>query len=184
MPANLENILNNVKEIYLTDSSLVTLLDYERVVDELDLYGYKNWKLGELIEGPIYEKYFITCKWMYPYRKMPDPAGAERLLNYGCEITYQEDEFTYPIDVKTPDDFKPGTKVPRMVSKPIWVVTITMPKKLMGDIQKGSIELENESLDTEDIETAYEQGMDDETQDQDQENVQQSAEPTEPIPAI
>jgi hypothetical protein len=175
MAANLEDILNNVKQVYLTDSSLVTLLDYERVIDELDLYSYRNWKLGELVEGPIYEKYFVTCKWMYPYRRMPDPAGAERLLNYGCEITYQEDEFKYPIDVKTPDDFKPGTKVPRIVSKPIWVVTITMPKKLMGDIQRGSIELENESLDAEDIESAYEQGMDDETADQaqDQENEQQ-----------
>lgn len=172
MSANLENILNNIKEIYLTDSSLVTLLDYERVIDELDLYAFKNWKLGELIEGPIYEKYFVTCKWMYPYRRMPDPSGAERLLNYGCEVTYQEDKLEYPIDVKTPDDFKPGTKVPRLVSKPIWVVTITMPKKLMGDIQRGSIELENESLDTEDIETAYEQGMDDETKEQDQNNAQ------------
>jgi hypothetical protein len=31
----------------------------------------------------------------------------------------------------------------------------------MADIQQGSIELENETLDTEDIETAYEQDMDD-----------------------
>ena len=176
MSANLENILNNIKEIYLTDSSLVTLLDYERVIDELDLYAYKNWKLGELIEGPIYEKYFVTCKWMFPYRRMPDPSGAERLLNYGCEVTYQEDHLEYPIDVKTPDDFKPGTKVPRIVSKPIWVVTITMPKKLMGDIQRGSVELENESLDTEDIETAYEQGMDDETNEQGQDNAEQQPE--------
>jgi hypothetical protein len=41
------------------------------------------------------------------------------------------------------------------------MVTITMPKKLMTDIQQGSIELESETLDTEDIESAYEQGLDD-----------------------
>lgn len=161
MPANIKDILSNIKDIYMTDSSLETLLDYERVLDELDLYSFKHWKLGELVEGPVYEKYFITCTWMFPYRKMPDPSGGERLLNYGCEIEYREDVLEYPVDVKSPDDFKAGTKVPKMVSTPVWMVTITMPKKLMTDIQQGSVELENETLDTEDIESAYEQGLDD-----------------------
>lgn len=161
MPANIKDVLQNIKTIYMTDSSIETLLDYERVLDELDLYAFKNWKKGELVEGPIYEKYFVTCSWMYKFREMPDPAGAERLLNYGCEVSYKKDSFEYPITVKNPDDFEPGTKVPRLVSTPIWIVTITIPKKLMADIQQGSIELENETLDTEDIETAYEQDMDD-----------------------
>ena len=161
MPANIKDILSNIKDIYMTDSSLETLLDYERVLDELDLYSFKHWKMGELVEGPVYEKYFVTCTWMFPYRKMPDPSGGERLLNYGCEVEYWEDVLEYPIDVKTPDDFKAGTKVPKLVSTPVWMVTITMPKKLMTDIQQGSIKLENETLDTEDIEAAYEQGMDD-----------------------
>lgn len=182
MPAKIKDIIENVKEIYMTDSSLETLLDYERVLDSLDLYTFENWKLGELVEGPVYEKYFITCSWMYPFRKMPDPAGGERLLNYGCEISFKRDHLEYPIKVKTPDDFKPGTKVPKMVSTPIWIVTITMPKKLMSDIQQGSIELENETLDSEDIETAYEQGMDDESmQNQEQQNAQQSAAPPAPV---
>lgn len=176
MPANIKNILSNIKDVYMTDSSLETLLDYERVLDELDLYSFANWKLGELVEGPIYEKYFVTCSWMYPYRKMPDPAGGERLLAYGCEISYQEDRFVYPVDVKSPDDFKPGTRVPRMVSKPIWIVTITIPKKLLSDIQKGSIELENDTLDQEEIESAYEQGMDDDVY-QDQQKQQQTNPP-------
>lgn len=182
MPANIKDIIENVKDIYMTDSSLESLLDYERVLDSLDVYTFKHWRLGELIEGPVYEKYFITCSWMYPFRKMPDPSGAERLLNYGCEVSYKRDHFEYPVKVKTPDDFKPGTKVPKLVSKPIWVVTITIPKKLMSDIQQGSIELENETLDTEDIETAYEQGLEDELQQgQDQENAQQPQAPAQPV---
>jgi len=178
MAANIKKILDNIKEIYMTDSSLDTLLNYERVLDELDMYTFKNWKKGELIDGPIYEKYFVTCSWMYNYREMPDPSGAERLMNYGCEVFYREDELEYPVKVKSPDDFKDGTKVPKMVSKPIWVLTITMPKKLMGDIERGSIELENESLDTEDIETAYEEGMDDDTENtpENQQNAEQQDE--------
>jgi hypothetical protein len=66
-----------------------------------------------------------------------------------------------------------------MVSKPVWLVSITIPKKLMSDIQQGSIELENETLDTEDIETAYEQGLDDETDVNagEEQNAQQQAQP-------
>lgn len=168
MPANIKDLLNNIKDVYMSDSALDTLLDYERVLDEMDLYSFANWKRGELVDGPTYEKYFVTCSWMYPYRHMPDPAGGERLLSYGCEVSYQEDEFEYPIQVKTPDDFKPGTKVPRLVKKPVWIVSITIPKKLMSEIQQGSIELENGILDQEEIETAYEQGQEDDVYQNDQ----------------
>lgn len=170
MATNLKNLLNNIKDVYMSDSNLETLLDYERVLDELDLYSFKNWKKGELVEGPIYEKYFVTCRWKYNYRDMPDPAGGARLLNYGCEITFDLDTFEYPIEVKTPDDFKPGTKVPRLVSKPIWLVSITIPKKLMSQIDKGSVELENEILDQEEIETANEQGETDDVYQQNQQD--------------
>jgi hypothetical protein len=163
MATDLKSILTNTKTIYMSDSNLNSLLDYERVLDEFDLYTFKNWKIGELVEGPIYEKYFVTCKWMYPFRKMPDPSGGKRLLDYGCEISYEKDTFEYPVEVKSPDDFKPGTKTPRMVSKPVWVVTITMPKRLMSDIERGSIELENETLNAEEIDDAYEEGLDDDT---------------------
>lgn len=178
MPANIKDILDNVKQIFMTDSSLVTLLDYERVLDELDLYSFDHWKLGELIEGPIYDKYFVTCRWMFPYRKMPNPAAMERLLNYGCEVEYEEDELEYPIQVKGPEDFKPGTRVPRLVKKPVWIVSVTIPKKLMNDIERGSIELENESIDLDDIETAYEEGEDKEA------TPEQPAAPTPPTPNV
>ena len=179
MATNLKSLLQNIKDIYMSDSSLETLLDYERVLDEIDLYSFKNWKKGELVAGPIYEKYFITCKWMYNYRDMPDPDGGARLLNYGCEVVYELDTFEYPIDVKSPDDFKAGTKVPKLVSKPVWVVSITIPKKIMSEIEKGSIELESEILDKEEIESAAEEGKDNDVY-QNQQVQQQNAQ--QPIP--
>jgi hypothetical protein len=91
---------------------------------------------------------------------MPDPSGAERLLNYGCEVTYEKDTLEYPIRVKSPSDFKAGTKVPKLVSTPIWIVSITVPKRLMSDIQAGALELENDTLDIEDVQDAYEDGLD------------------------
>ena len=155
------DVIENTKDIFMSDSSLSSLLDFERVLDELDTYVFANWKNGELVEGPIYEKYFVTCTFMWPYKFMPDPRGGERLLEYGCEVRYKKEMLEYPVKVKTPDDFKPGTKVPRMAKSPIWLVEITMPKKLMQEITQGSLELESETVDAEDIDQSYEEGLDD-----------------------
>lgn len=169
MAKAIKDVIENTKEIFMTDSSLNTLLDFERVLDELDLYVFSHWKQGELVEGPIYEKYFVSCTFMWPYKLMPDPRGGERLLDYDCEVYYSKDVVEYPVDVASPDDFEPGTKMPKMAKSPVWLVTIVMPKRLMQEIQQGSLELEGATLDLEDIEQAYEEG-DDQTVDQDKQN--------------
>jgi hypothetical protein len=160
MSKAIHDVIENTKEIFMTDSSLNTLLDFERVLDELDTYVFANWKDGELVEGPIYEKYFVTCTLMWPYKMMPDPRGGERLLDYDCEVYYSKDILEYPIKIENPDDFEPGTKMPKMKKVPVWLVKIVMPKKLMQEIQQGSLELEGATLDLEDIESAYEEGDD------------------------
>ena len=165
----IHDVIDNTKEIFMTDSSLVSLLDFERVLDELDLYVFAHWKDGELVEGPVYEKYFVTCTFMWPYKLMPDPRGGERLLDYDCEVYFSKDVLEYPVKVESPDDFEAGTKMPKMAKKPIWLVKIVMPKKLMQEIQQGSLELESETLDLEDIENAYEEGDDTAQFDQEQE---------------
>ena len=178
MSKAIHDVIENTKEIFMTDSSLATLLDFERVLDELDLYVFAHWKEGELVEGPVYEKYFVTCTFMWPYKLMPDPRGGERLLEYDCEVYYSKDMLEYPIKIKTPDDFEAGTKMPKMAKKPIWLVTIVMPKKLMQEIQQGSLDLESATLDLEDIEQAYEEGNDSEAsydQEQEDQNAQQPA---------
>jgi hypothetical protein len=178
MSKAIHDVIENTKEIFMTDSSLATLLDFERVLDELDLYVFAYWKEGELVEGPVYEKYFVTCTFMWPYKLMPDPRGGERLLEYDCEVYYSKDMLEYPIKIETPDDFEAGTKMPKMAKKPIWLVTIVMPKKLMQEIQQGSLDLESATLDLEDIEQAYEEGNDSEAsydQEQEDQNAQQPA---------
>jgi hypothetical protein len=161
MATDINDVLENIKEISLTDSAVNTLLDFERVIDELDIYAFANWKRGELVQGPKYEKYFVVCTFMWPYKKMPDPRGGERLLDYGCEIKYKKDMLEYPVKVKDQNDFKPGTRVPKLAKTPIWLVEIVMPKKLMQEINQGSLELESGTVDVEDIESSYEEGLDD-----------------------
>ena len=162
----------------MTDSAVSTLLDFERVLDELDLYAFEHWKQGELVEGPIYEKYFVKCTFMWPYKKMPNPKGAARLTEYDCDVSYKNDFFEHPITVKTPNDFQPGTKVPKLVKSPVWLVTIVMPKKLMQDIEQGALELESGTVDMEDIDQAYETGADNDAVNQ----LQQADAPGEVMP--
>jgi len=154
----------------MTDSAVSSLLDFERVLDELDLYTFSHWKQGELVDGPNYEKYFVSCTFMWPYRRMPDPRGAVRLAEYECDVNFCEDYFEHPVKVKNPSDFKPGTKVPKLVKTPVWLVEIVMPKKLMADIQQGALELESGTVDLEDIDDAYETGADNDAMNQ-QDNI-------------
>ena len=174
MAQAIKDVVENIKEIFMSDSSLDTLLDFERVVSELDTYVFQNWKSGELVAGPVYEKYFVSCIFMWPYKLMPDPRGGERLLDYGCEISYKKDWLEYPVKIKNQDDFEPGTKMPKMKKVPIWLVEIVMPKQLMAEIKQGSIEIEGEKLEVEDIEQAYEEGMDEEELQGDEQQGQQT----------
>lgn len=168
MAINIKDILDNVEEIMMTDSALTALLDFERVLDEVDLYSFRNWKKGELVEGPVYEKYHVRCKFMWPKQLMPDPRGAERLLDYDCEITYQLTSIKTTKKVQEPDDFRPGTKFGKDIEKPIWLVEIAMPKQLMVDIHVGSLELEGSKIDLDDIDEAYDDGDDQQPETMDQ----------------
>ena len=78
MATSLKEILENTKDIYMSNSSLEALLDYERVLDELDLYAFKNWKKGELVRGPKFEKYYISATFMWPKHAMPPQRRPDR----------------------------------------------------------------------------------------------------------
>lgn len=156
------DILDNLKNIYLTDSMIEILTDFERVIDELDLYVFENWQDGELVEGPITERYFVTCTFMWPLKSMPNPSGGERLLDYGIKVSYKKDKLSFPRKIQTAADFRPGTKKPKIDKMPVWFVEIKMPKKLMSDIRQGYIEMQGETIDFEDIDDAFEQDLDQE----------------------
>ena len=54
------DIIRNVQSLYAISPSLATLKDFERVIDELDIYVFANWEDGELLEGPIDSRHFVT----------------------------------------------------------------------------------------------------------------------------
>jgi len=156
-------VAQNIQDIYLSEGSLLTLLDFERVMDELDVFAFKNWAIGELVSGPEISKYRVTCIFMWPEALMPDPRGGRRLLPFDCTVRYKLTNMKIPVKIEDPSDYRPGTKKARITEKKIWLVEITMPKSLMSDIRTGSVELEDQEIDLEDLDSAYEQDLDQES---------------------
>lgn len=153
-------VADNIKNIYMSEGSLLTLLDFERVLDELDLYAFANWEIGELVAGPDIGKYRVACTFLWPEKLMPDPRGARRLLPFDCDVKYKKTTMKVPVRIDDPSDYRPGTHKAKIIEKKIWLVQITMPKSLMSDIRTGSVELEDQDIDLQDLDDAYEQDLD------------------------
>jgi hypothetical protein len=181
---NYVSIIDTVKGIFTSDGSMAVLLDFERCLDEADLYAYKNWELGELVQGPIVKKYTVSCIFMWPLKLMPNPKGAKRLVNLGCKLKFKKTKIRVPIEVKDYDDFNPGTRYPKMVDREVWLVMIEMPKELMNEIRDGSVDLEGQTLDLQELDDSYDEDLEQgDVKEQDTVQNQQAQQATaQPIP--
>lgn len=175
---NYTSIIDTIKGIFTSDGSMAILLDFERCLDEANLYAFKNWELGELVSGPIVKKYTVACVFMWPYKLMPDPRGAKRLLSVGCKIKFKKTKIKVPIKVDTPDDFIPGTRYPKSAEKPVWLIFIQIPSELLDDVKEGSIELADQTIDLEELDDSYDDDLD-----KDDNLEDESAAPGRPGPA-
>lgn len=153
-------IVQNIKGIMTSDGTMVTLLDFERVLSEADLYAFKNWNIGELVDGPVVSRYSVSATFMWPADLMPDPRGGKRLIPLGCEVKFKKTTVKVPIQIKEPSDYKAGTHYPKMVDRDVWLVNITIPKQLMNDIREGSVDIADQTIDLEDLDAAYEKDYD------------------------
>lgn len=155
------SIIDTIRGVYMSDGAMSSLLDFERVLDEADVYAFKNWIAGELVQGPVIGRYTAKCVFMWPYKLMPDPRGALRLTKIGCKVSFAKSKIEVPVEVTNYEDFVPGTRYPKMHKKNIWFVEITIPLELMNDIKEGSIDLADSTIDLSEIDDAYAEDLDD-----------------------
>lgn len=178
------SIIDTVKGIFTSDGSISLLLDFERVLDESDVYAYKNWLLGELVQGPISRRYSVSCIFMWPYHLMPDPSAAKRLLKLGCNIKFKKTKIKVPVEVKDYEDFQPGTRFPKTKFRKIWLVYIEIPKDIMDNIKEGYIDLAGQTIDLEELDTAFDEDLEDQETEK-TEDEGQSADQAQPeLPAF
>jgi hypothetical protein len=154
---------------------MAVLLDFERVLDEADLYAYQNWELGELVDGPDVKRYTVACTFMYPYKLMPDPRGSKRLLKVGVNIKFKKTKIKVPMKIDSPDDYKPGTHYPKLEEREVWLVRIEMPRELMDDIREGSIDLAGQTIDLDELDSAYDEDLQKEDTEGGEDQSQQSS---------
>ena len=178
------SIVSTVKGIMTSDGSMSILLDFERVLDEIDVYAFKNWELGELVQGPELGRYSVVCTFMWPYKLMPDPHAVKRLLAIGCKVDYAKGKLKVPVEVKNYDDFIQGTNYPKSAEREVWFVRIEVPLELMDDIKEGSIDLADQSIDLEELDGAYDDDLDKEGTEKDEEAPDQQAAQMTANPAV
>ena len=139
------DVIRNIDDLYENNTNLSVLKDFERVLDELDVYVYENWEDGELAYGPKVDRHWITAGFMWPHKKMPNPVAAKRLMELGCKVNYKKSQLVEARPIRQPTDLRPGTKKGKLDHTPIWIVEIQMPKKIAFDIYKGYMDkLKNE----------------------------------------
>ena len=90
-------VAKNIRNLYLSEGSINSLMDFERVLDELDLYAFRNWIKGELVQGPDVNRYTVSCIFMWPEKLMPDPRGARRLLPFDCKVYFKKTQIKIPV---------------------------------------------------------------------------------------
>lgn len=146
MPTDIKDVIQNIEQIYGSNNALNLLKDFERVLDELDVYVYDNWIDGELVNGPKEKRYFVECTFMWPHEQMPEPKGGMALIDYGCKVEFAESRIAKVRKIKKPEDIRPGTRKGKIDYEDIWMVKISMPKKLMNDIKRGYTELDKNKI--------------------------------------
>ena len=162
----IEELKNTLDNLVDSSSDLNVLIEFEEVLDNLNIYAYKNWEYGEVIAGPEVSKYWFTVTLMYPFKLMPDPDAALRLIKHGARVFYKKDTFIEPIKIRTPDDLQAademGKRKPKRVKKPIWLVTIEMPRQFVDDFESSKITINGMDIDLSEVEGAYDTDYDNE----------------------
>ena len=130
---DLDSIKTTLVNISKGNSLLDTLLEFERTLDNAEIFAYKNWILGELVEGPIINRYWYKTIWMFPASMMPDPDAGLRLTKLGAKVSFRKGTFSKPVKVTGPADWvNPETKRAKMAHHEVWLVTIEIPLKYIN----------------------------------------------------
>ena len=155
----------------LEDSSylLDVLIQCENILDSLDCYVYQNWILGQVVEGPIVRRHWVAFSLLYPHRKMPDPRAALRLLKHGVQVEFNS--------VKRQQAGKPGHKDAEPDHDTDWLVKITIPRRLLDQIEGADLETYDDEVNPDDVEAAKDIGLDDESQYQTDEQLPDGTDP-------
>lgn len=158
---DIDLIYSTLDDAYGSENILDILVEFERVFDDLDVYVYKNWLKGEIVEGPKIDRYWITVSLMYPYDMMPDPEGAMRLIDHGCKVWMGKDTLKH-VGKITADSVEGSKEQAKIIESQVWLVKITMPRHFVDEIQTDRVQAGSASIDMDAVTDAYDENLTDE----------------------
>lgn len=180
---DLDTIKSTLVNISKGEGILDMLLEFERTLDNVELFAYKNWLLGELVAGPFISRYWFKVTLMFPAKMMPDPDAGLRLLKLGAKVSFRKGTFNKPVKVSGPQDWANiTTKKAKMAHHPVWLVDIDLPIKY---IERGMSRIDNiiqadiENTNS-DLASAYEEAPEDDMAAMPDEGVEQTELPEPP----
>lgn len=151
--------IKNTQKLFKQKSLLDVALEVEKFLDFMNLYVFPHWQEGELVQGPDISRYWITIVLRYDFNQMPDPMGARVLHDVGVKCEYNKDVVMVPVDIKTPNDFRPGSKKPKLVPKQIWHVELKIPRRFIDEIDYNDLEDLDDEVDIDAVSDATDQSM-------------------------
>jgi hypothetical protein len=153
----MKNVDQNIdlEKLEDTDYLLDILLQLEDILDSMDVYCYQNWFEGEVVDGPVVRRHWVTFTLRYPYRKMPDPRAALRLLKHGVQVEFNS---VKQQELGTPQhpDAEPSHDTD-------WLVKITVPRRLLDQMEGSDLETYDDEVNPDDVTAAKDIGLDDES---------------------
>ena len=151
-------IYSNTKYINDHSNFLDIAMECAAFLEQIGAFAFKNWINGELVQGPVCEKYFVKMKIMFPENMDPDPAVFERLTNIGCKVELKQDIYRRVVNVKTDDDDASFSKEgfeKRMFEHNIWIVSLKIPERFLPLDGNTLFKIDDEYIEYNDIEAVY-----------------------------
>ncbi len=145
------------------------LLQMEDVLDSLDIYVFKNWYRGEVVEGPKVRRYWLDFTLKYDIDRMPDPKAALRLMKHGARVDFwkakygKEGEFEDSAVSESDMAEHEANGGDEKSSEDFWLVRISIPRRLVAQMSAEEMDFYDEDVDIDDVEDAKDTGIDDES---------------------
>lgn len=136
------------------------LIQMEDVLDRLDIYVFPNWIKGEIVDGPRVRRYWLSMTLRYPYRQMPDPRAALRLLKHGIRVDFRKVRQGY--ESLEEDASEPEAKGQEDETENLfWLITISIPRILITQLNGEELDYYENEVDVDDAQEAKDTGLND-----------------------
>lgn len=131
--------ISAIQQLYDQDGLLDILLGVEKYFDDMDLYAYKNWIYGELVEGPIVSKYWVEVTFKYDHKTFPDPMATKMFEAQGTRVyvmkTYENAPVQSPrsrTDMMTVAGQGNAVQIPKDQHFPIILYKFQIPRRIVN----------------------------------------------------